>query len=111
MKFYIYFCLILIFGQLQKNVTTCPFLRVAKIIHNESFFFYLGFLSQTFTIHMAPGEGGDIYLTPLSHFQSLYRHLDISRVSTAESSLLHIASIVALLEQETFGFLAQVDNH
>ena len=32
-----YFCLVLTFGLLQKNVTTCPFWRVAKIIHNESF--------------------------------------------------------------------------
>ena len=43
MKFSIYFCLILTFGQLQKNVTTCPFRRVVKIIHNESFFFLSGF--------------------------------------------------------------------
>ena len=58
MKFPIYFYLILTFDQLQKNVSTCPFRQVAKIIHSELyFFFYLGFLSRTFTIHMAAGEG------------------------------------------------------
>ena len=60
---------------------------------------------------MAAGEGGDIYLTPLYHFHSLRRHLDISRAITAESSPLHIGSIVAVLERGTFGFRAQVDNH
>ena len=37
MEFSIQFCLILTFGLLQKNVTTYPFWRVAKIIHKESF--------------------------------------------------------------------------
>ena len=54
------------------------------------FFFYLGFLSQTFTIHETAGEGEGIYLTPLYHFHLLHRHLDISRAITAESSPLHI---------------------
>ena len=58
MKFPIYFYLILTFDQLQKNVSTCPFRQVAKIIHSELYiFFYLGFLSRTFTIHMVAGEG------------------------------------------------------
>ena len=56
------------------------------------FFFYLGFLSRTFTIHGTAGEGEGIYLTPLYHFHPLHRHLDISRTITAESSPLHIAS-------------------
>ena len=38
------------------------------------------------------GKGEGIYLTPLYHFQPLHRHLDISRVITAEVSPLHIAS-------------------
>ena len=58
MRFPIYFCRILTFGKLQKNVITCSFRGVVKIIQNESFFCYLGFLSQTFTIHMAAGKGG-----------------------------------------------------
>ena len=37
------------------------------------------------------GKGEGIYLTPHYHFHSLHRHLDISRVITAESSPLHIA--------------------
>ena len=89
MKFSIYFCLILTFGQLQKNVATCPFRRVVKIIHNESFFFSLGFHSRTFSIH---------------------RHLEISRVIAAESSPLHIARTVAGFEPGTSGLRAQVAN-
>ena len=55
------------------------------------FFFYLGFLSRTFTIHGAAGEGGGYLLTPVYHFHPLHRHLDISRAIAAESSPLHIA--------------------
>ena len=98
-KFSIHFCLILNFGQLQKNVTTCPFRRVVNIIHNKSFFFfYLGFFHKhsRFTWQQRKGEG--IYLTPLYHFHPLHRQLDIIKVITAESSSLHIASIVADLE-------------
>ena len=109
MKFSIYFCLILTSDQLRKNFTTYP--RVAKITRNESvFFLYLCFLSRTFTIHMEAGERGDIHLTPLYHFHPLHRNLDISRVITAESSSLHIASIVAGFEPETFGFLASTSR-
>ena len=56
------------------------------------FFFYLGFLSRTFTNHRTAGEGEGISLTPHYHFHPLHRHLDISRAITAESSPLHIAS-------------------
>ena len=38
------------------------------------------------------GKGEGIYFTPLCHFLPLHRHLDISRVITAESSPLNIAS-------------------
>ena len=56
------------------------------------FFFFLGFLSPTFTIHRTAGEEGEgIYLTPLYHFHPIHRHIDISRAITAESSTLHIA--------------------
>ena len=37
------------------------------------------------------GKGEGIYLTPLSHFHPLRRHIDISRAITAESSPMHIA--------------------
>ena len=56
------------------------------------FFFYLGFLSRTFTNHRTAGEGEGISLTPHYHFHPLHRQLDISRAITAESSPLHIAS-------------------
>ena len=38
------------------------------------------------------GKGEGIFLTPLYHFHQLHRNLHISRVITAESSPLHIAS-------------------
>ena len=38
------------------------------------------------------GRGEAIYLNPLYHPHSLHRHLGISRVLTAESTPLHIAS-------------------
>ena len=36
--------------------------------YSTAFFFYLGFLSITFTIHRTAGEGEGISLTPLYHF-------------------------------------------
>ena len=44
--------------------------------------------------HRTSGEGGGggISLTPLCYFHLLYRHLDVSRAITAETSPLHIAS-------------------
>ena len=113
MKFFIYFCLILTFGQLQKNVATCPFRWVVKIIHKESFFFFSIWVffheHSRFTWQQGKVEG--IYLTPLYHFHPLHNHLEISRVIIAESSPLHIASIVAGLEPVTSGFRVQVANH
>ena len=53
--------------------------------------FCLDFLSQTLTIHKTAGEGR-CFLTPLHHFFSIHRYLDLSWMMTAESSLLHIAS-------------------
>ena len=37
------------------------------------------------------GKGEGVFLTPLYHFQSLHRHLGISRAITADSSPLYIA--------------------
>ena len=51
------------------------------------FFFYLGFLSRTFTNHIWEG----ICLSPHYHFHPLHRHLNISQAINAESSPLHIA--------------------
>ena len=60
-------------------------------------FFYLGFIygHSQFTGQQIKGKG--ISLTPLYHFHPLHRHLDISRVITAESSPLHIASNLTLI--------------
>ena len=66
--------------------------NIRKLATDFFFFFYLGFLSRTFTIHRTAGEGGGIYLTPLYHFHPLRGHLDIGRTITAESSHLRIAS-------------------
>ena len=56
-------------------------------------FFYLGFLSWTLTNHRTAGEGGGHFFNSHYHFHPLHRHLDISRVITAESSTLHIYSL------------------
>ena len=53
-----------------------------------SFFFYLGFLSRTFTIQRTVGEGEAISLTPSCHYHLFHRHLDISREITAECFVL-----------------------
>ena len=58
----------------------------------EELFFYLGFLSRTFTNHRTAGKGEGISLTLHYYFQPLFRHLDISREITAESTPLHVAS-------------------
>ena len=47
---------------------------------------------DTFTIHRTAGEREGISLTPMYHFQPLHRHLEISWVITAESSLLQVVS-------------------
>ena len=60
----------------------------SKSSHGNIFFFYLGFVSRTFTNHRTAGEGGGISLTPHYDFHPLNRHLDISRAITAESSPL-----------------------
>ena len=52
------------------------------------FFFYVGFLSRTFTKHRTAEKGGEnISLTPHYHFHPLHRHLDVSRAITSESTL------------------------
>ena len=53
---------------------------------------------------------GYIHSTTSIHFHLLHsRHLDISRVIAAESSLC--AYLTAVLEPGTFGFLTQVANY
>ena len=64
---------------------------------NISFFFLFAFffLFSFTNIHESQGLQGKregVSLTSHYHFYPLHRHLDISRVITAESSPLHIAS-------------------
>ena len=70
--------------------------RKEVIIISDSVFF--GFFSvwvffrEHSRITVLQGKGEGISLTPHYHFYPLHRHLDVSRVITAESSPLHIAS-------------------
>ena len=55
-------------------------------------FFYLGFLSRTFTNRRTAGEKGEaMSLTTHYHFHSIHTYLDISQAIAAESSPLQIA--------------------
>ena len=74
--------IILMHDEIHFESALCPLLN----------FFYVGFLSRTFTNHRTAGEGEGIFLTPHYHFHSFYRHLDVSQVITAGSSPLRIAS-------------------
>ena len=72
-------------------------MKVALVLQSQVLrisFFYLGFLSQiTFMNHRAAGEGGGHFFNsslPLPSASEALRHLDISRVITAEGSPLHI---------------------
>ena len=97
--------------QAQPQVTFC--INIRTFIHSfqprsimqtphRSFFFYLGFLSRTFTARRtAEGEGGYL-LTPLYHFHPLHRRLEVKRVITVESSPLHIASSQTLTGNLSF---------
>ena len=78
-------------------------LTIWSTLRPRIFFFYLGFLSRTFTNHRTAEKGEGISLTPHYHFHPLHGHLDISRVITAKSLPLRIPG--------TFGFRAQVANH
>ena len=56
------------------------------------FFFIWVFFHEQSRFTGQQGKGEAISLSPLYHFDPLHRYLDISRVITAESSPLHIAS-------------------
>ena len=77
------------------------FLRIVEEQNSFGLFdadlFYLGFLSQTLTIHKTAGEGR-CFLTPLYHVFCLHRHFDLSWMMTAESSLLHKANSQTRIE-------------
>ena len=58
-------------------------------------FFYLSFLSQTFTGQQ--GKGDAISLSPLFHFHLLHRHFEVNQAITAERSPLHIAKFLEVI--------------
>ena len=70
-----------------------------------TYFFCLGFLSRTFTIHrILEGRGGYL-LIPFYHFHPLHKHFDILQRP-------HLCiQVAAGLEPETFSIQAQVINH
>ena len=81
----------------------CYYVSISTGCHNESFFFsILVFFHEHSRLTWQQGKGKGICLTPLYHFHTLHRQLDISQVITAESSPLYIASIVAGPEMGTF---------
>ena len=69
-----------------------PFLMEVLRWPLQEFFFYLGFLSQTFTNYRTAGEGRGHFFNSSSLPPASHTHLDISRAITAGSSPLHIAS-------------------
>ena len=79
----------------HKNLLLTPFAEFAQ----NSFSFYLGFLSRTLTIHKTAGKWEAISLILLHHFHLLHRLLDISQAITAESSPLHQASSRVLVSE------------
>ena len=66
--------------------------------HKYLLFFYMGFLSQTFTNSRTAGEGGGHFFKSSLQFHWLHTHVYISRAITVENSTLHIAYKNAILE-------------
>ena len=58
----------------------------------KEFFYVWAFFHEHSQVTGLQGKGEGIPLTSHYHFHPLYRHLDISRAITAESSPLHIAN-------------------
>ena len=86
------FLIILFTGSLLTGSSDINLLLIFKFSTKVSknffvFFFYLSFLSWTFTNQRTAGKGGGHSLIDPPH-----RRLDISRAITAENSPLHIAS-------------------
>ena len=68
----------------------CRIRRISSFL----FRFYIWvFFDEHSRITGLQGKGESIYLTPHYHFHLLHRHLDISRMITAQSPPLHLASI------------------
>ena len=76
---------------LKGDFNTGFFLWILWIIQKHFFSIWIFFHEHLRTTGLQVKREG-ISLTPHYHFHPLHRHLDISRVITAESSPLHIAS-------------------
>ena len=74
------------------------FERIGNSVHSAEFFKFFKFFSVWVFFHShsriigLQEKGEDTSLTPHYHFHPLQKHLNISRVVTAESSPLHIGS-------------------
>ena len=65
---------------------------INRLIINPFFFYIWVFFHEHSWITGLQKKGEGISLTPHCHFHSLHKHLDISRVTNAESSPLHIGT-------------------
>ena len=87
-----------LFFSTSTHAFSCIFCKVFKRIFFTDHLRATAFFPMLVFFHEHPqftgqqGKGEAISLTPLYHFHPLHRNLGISRVITAESSPLHIAS-------------------
>ena len=75
-----------------ENSENKPFHKSYRYLQHAAFLFFLSGVSFVSIHDSQNSKGKNISLTPLYRFFPFHRHLDISRVITAESSPLHIAS-------------------
>ena len=77
----------------RQDVLELPLVDTFKLASIFLFFFFIWvFFHNHSQITGLEGKREGISLTPHYHFHPLHRHVDISRVITAESSPLHIGS-------------------
>ena len=69
----------------------CHYLKPSFTFTFYTIFLIWFFLHEHSRFTGQQGKGEAISLTPLYHFPSLYKHLDICRAITVENSSLHIA--------------------
>ena len=73
--------LMALFSSFQNQLSSvCAVLKIPKTFSCSLrlFFFYVGFLSHTFTNHRTVGKEKGISFTPDYHLHPFHRHLDIS---------------------------------
>ena len=87
---------------MYKVYVQCKYMSIYKVyihrpiivlcIHSHVFFSIWVFVHTQSRFTGQQGKGKGIYFTPLYHFHTFHRHLDISHLLAAEGSPLHIAS-------------------